>query len=57
MPSVFLALENEIGLEKESLYLKLGHIFLKGYSEEEKEKIEELLDAWKTYDTEELLDL
>lgn len=49
LPKIFGQLERKIGEDQESLMTKMEAIFMAGYSNEEKDKINELLDYWGTF--------
>ena len=55
LPKVFAELETKFGEDPESLLTKIEGIFMAGYSNEEKEKVHELLDYWSTFSLEEIM--
>ena len=57
LPKVFAQLEKRIGEDQESLMTKMEAIFMTGYSNEEKDKVNELLDYWETFTLEEVIEV
>lgn len=54
---MFGELEKRIGEDQESLMTKMEAIFMVGYSNEEKDKVNELLEYWGTFSLEEVMDV